>query len=63
MKSAAVIFFILCAILFLGAGKYLLDLQRPGVYPPKQVLKKRAGALAAGGGVCLLIGLLFSFFQ
>ncbi|MCM3767367.1 hypothetical protein [Neobacillus niacini] len=63
MKSAAVIFFILCAISFLGAGKYFMDLQRPGVYPPKQVLKKRAGTLAAGGGVCLLIGFLLSFFR
>jgi hypothetical protein len=63
MKSAAVIFFILSAILFLGAVKFFVDLQRPGVFPPKQVLKKRAGTLAAGGGICLLIGLLFSYFQ
>jgi hypothetical protein len=63
MKSVAVMLFILCAILFLGTIKYLGDLKRPGVYPPKQVIKKRAAVLAGTGGICLLIALVFSSFS
>lgn len=62
MKSAAVIFFIISAILFLGTFKYFIDFKRPGVYPPKQLLKKRITALAGGGGLCLLIASILSYF-
>jgi hypothetical protein len=62
MKLAAIIFIILSIILFFGAIKYFLKLTRPGVYPPKQVLKKRAVALAGGGGIFLLIAILITYF-
>ncbi len=62
MKSAAVTFFILSAILFLVTIKYLGDLKRPGVYPPKQVIKKRAAVLAGAGGIGLLVAFLLSYF-
>ncbi|WP_312472423.1 hypothetical protein [Neobacillus sp.] len=62
MKSITVMFFILSATLFLGTCKYIFDLKRPGVYPPKQVLKKRVAALAGGGGICLLIAFILSYF-
>ncbi|MFP5110851.1 hypothetical protein ACSU64_00495 [Bacillaceae bacterium C204] len=62
MKIAAIIFFIFSAILFLGAIKYFLGLTRPGVYPPKQLLKKRAAALFGCGGVFLLIAVLITKF-
>lgn len=42
MKTAAMTFFILSAILLIGTLKYLVELKRPGVYPPKQVLKKNS---------------------
>jgi len=62
MKSVAVMLFILSAILFLGACKYLFDLNRPGVYPPKQVLKKRAAALAGAGGITMIVAFMLSTF-
>lgn len=63
MKSVIVTFFILCAILFFGTFKYLVDLKKPGVYPPKRELRKRAAALAVGGGICLLLALMLSNFS
>lgn len=63
MKSAVIIFFILSAIFLIGAGKFIVDLKRPGVYPPKQVLKERALALAGAGVIFFFIALMFSFFQ
>jgi hypothetical protein len=62
MKIAVIIFVIFSAIFLLGAIKYLLDLTRPGVFPPKQILKKRVAALSGGGGIFLIIALLISKF-
>jgi hypothetical protein len=62
MKIAAIIFFIFSAFLLLGAIKYFLEVTRPGVYPPKQILKKRAVALAGGGGIFLLIAIMITYF-
>jgi hypothetical protein len=63
MKTAAVIFFSLSALLLFGTLKYLVSLKRPGVYPPKQVLKKRAAGLAGFACICLLIALLLSYLH
>ncbi|WP_251554871.1 hypothetical protein [Neobacillus muris] len=60
MISAAILFFILSAILLLGAGKHIVDLSKPGVYPPKQMIKKRTVTLSLGAGLCFLIAILFS---
>jgi hypothetical protein len=63
MKIMTVMLFILSAVLLFGTSKFLLDLTRPGVYPPKQVIKKRALALAGSGGICLLIAFMLSYFS
>ncbi|WP_462408911.1 hypothetical protein [Neobacillus sp. Marseille-QA0830] len=63
MKSAAILFFILSAVLFLGAGKQAVNLKRPGVYPPKQIIKKRTVTLFLGGAICFLIAFLLSSLQ
>ncbi|WP_042356544.1 hypothetical protein [Bacillus rubiinfantis] len=63
MKFLTIFFFILCFFLFAVSGKVLIAVKRPGVYPPKQVLKNRAVVLACGGGICLLIALFFSLFS
>ncbi|MGZ4159911.1 MAG: hypothetical protein ACXVNF_03810 [Neobacillus sp.] len=62
MKIVITIFFVFSAILFWGTIRYLLELKRPGVYPPKQVIKKRAATLAVGGGICLLVATMFTYF-
>jgi hypothetical protein len=62
MKIVITIFFVFSAILFWGTIRYLLELKRPGVYPPKQVIKKRAATLAGGGGICLLVATMFTYF-
>jgi hypothetical protein len=62
MKMAALIFFIFSTILLLGAIKYFLKLTSPGVYPPKQILKKRFVALAGGGGIFMLIAIMITYF-
>lgn len=40
MKSVTMILFLISFLLFLGTIRYLLAIKRPGVFPPKQVLKK-----------------------
>ncbi|MDR4945855.1 hypothetical protein [Neobacillus cucumis] len=63
MKTAAMTFFILSAILLIGTLKYLVELKRPGVYPPKQVLKKRTAGLAGITFIFLLIAFISSRFS
>ncbi|WP_342430185.1 hypothetical protein [Neobacillus sp. FSL H8-0543] len=62
MKSVTMILFLISFLLFLGTIRYLLAIKRPGVFPPKQVLKKRASALAGGGGIFLVAAILLSNF-
>jgi len=62
MKTVAVLFLILCIILFVSAGKFFLDAKGPGVYPPRKMLMKRAAAFASGGGILLVIALLLFYF-
>ena len=63
MKTAAVTFFILTVLMLLGTFKNLFALRRPGVYPPKQILKKRAAGLAGFAIICLLIAILLSYLS
>jgi hypothetical protein len=51
-------FFALSAILFFGMLHYIMAIQKPGMYPPKNILKRRAGVLGTGGVVALLLGIL-----
>jgi hypothetical protein len=62
---AGVVFgiFALSAVLFYGAFHYLIATQKTGVYPPKQVLRKRAGVLAASALGALLLGIIMYSFQ
>jgi hypothetical protein len=62
MKSVTTIFFLISLMLFLGTLKNLLAVKRPGMYPPRQILKKRAAALAGGGGIFLIFALILSNF-
>ncbi|MEH7276957.1 hypothetical protein [Neobacillus vireti] len=60
MKSVITILFLLSLLLFASAIWNILSLKRPGFYPPKQVLKKRASSLAGGGALFLILSILLS---
>ncbi|WP_246234454.1 hypothetical protein [Bacillus aquiflavi] len=57
------ILFSISIVLFLGTLYYLLAAQKSGVYPPRQVLRKRAGVLAGGGVFFLTLGIIFQLFS
>jgi hypothetical protein len=50
--------FALSIILFFGMAHYLLSLKKTGVYPPKNILKKRAGVLGIGGGISFFLAII-----
>ncbi|MDQ0214757.1 hypothetical protein J2S13_001154 [Oikeobacillus pervagus] len=52
--------FALSAVFFFGMFHYIFALYRPGIYPPKNILKKRAGFLGMSGLVTFLIGVLLT---
>ncbi|GAM15042.1 hypothetical protein SAMD00020551_3198 [Mesobacillus selenatarsenatis SF-1] len=54
--------FLISVAFFVGAVHHLLALKKPGMYPPKALLRKRAGTLAGGGAIFLLIGIIFYTF-
>jgi hypothetical protein len=58
MITTAIILLIVSTLLFMATIHYGLALLRPGVYPPKQILKSRALALGCAGGILLIIGIL-----
>lgn len=62
MRYVAIVLFFISAILFFGTIHFWLAYKRPGVYPPKQVMKSRALTLAGAGGVLFLIGSMISYF-
>jgi hypothetical protein len=51
-------FFALSAILFFGTVHYFMAAQKPGMYPPKNILRRRAGVLGSGGVITLILGVL-----
>ncbi|WP_442599079.1 hypothetical protein [Neobacillus sp. D3-1R] len=63
MKGVMFIIFALSILFFLGMAHFFFASKRPGVYPPKYILRRRAGAFAMGGILFLLIGILFAFFK
>ena len=55
MKSVSSHLFYLKCNPFIGCNLVFFEhLKRPGVYPPKQILKKRAAALAGGGVISIV---------
>lgn len=54
---------IICFAFIIGAAYNFFALKKPGIYPPKKVLRKRAGFLAAGGALFLLIGIVSLAFK
>lgn len=52
--------FALSIVLLFGAVYNTLSIKRPGFYPPKKVLKRRAVLLAVVGGAGILLGYFLS---
>ena len=59
--AAAIIVLIMSAILIMTALHFVLALIKPGVYPPKKVLKARALTFGSAGGILLLIGVIILY--
>jgi hypothetical protein len=59
--TAAIILFIISAFLFIITLHYGLGVLKPGVYPPKQVLKSKAITLGCAAGILLLIAIIIFY--
>lgn len=62
VKAVAIGFVFISMLFFLGTIHYLLAYTRPGVFPPKFIIKKRIIALAGSGGAFLIMALIFFYF-
>lgn len=60
MAKVTMICYVLGAMSLLGMGYYLAAHFRPGIYPPKRVLRKRVLSLGALGAGLLLAATLLS---
>lgn len=59
--AAAIILLIMSAILIMTGLHFGLAFLKPGVYPPKKVLKAKALALGCAGGIFLFIGVVMIY--
>lgn len=56
--------FITISIMFcLGMLYNLICAHRPGIFPTKIILRKRAGAMAIGAVMFILLAMFFSIFK
>ncbi|MBS4210696.1 hypothetical protein [Bacillus sp. FJAT-50079] len=60
MKGIITVIFFLAALLLAGMLHYVASQRRPGIYPPKKILKQRAMTLGGAGFICLVIGVLIA---
>jgi hypothetical protein len=63
LEGVTFVIFAISILLFMGMAHFFFASKRPGVYPPKYILRRRAGSLAMGGILFLLIGILILFFK
>ncbi len=55
--------FLISLLLMVSGGYFILAIKKPGMYPPKYILKKRAIALILLGGAFFLLGLMIQSFR
>ncbi|MBS4177505.1 hypothetical protein [Lederbergia citrea] len=60
MKVIMIIFIMIGIILLVGMLHFLAAHQRPGIYPPKRILRQRAITLGGAGFVFFIIGMLLA---
>lgn len=54
------IVFFLGVILLIGMLYYIASYRKPGIYPPKKILKQRAVTLGVAGIIFIIIGILIN---
>lgn len=54
------IFITIGIILLVGMGYFLVAFLKPGIYPPKRILKEKAIKLGGAGASFLFLGILFA---
>ncbi|MDQ0268936.1 hypothetical protein J2S17_000805 [Cytobacillus purgationiresistens] len=57
-KQMAAIAFIISGFLFICGLLFLLSIKKPGFYPPRHLLKRRAMTSCGGGAIFLIIGMM-----
>ncbi|MBS4218123.1 hypothetical protein KHA96_07265 [Bacillus sp. FJAT-49711] len=60
MKGVSIFFIIIGIMLLIGMFYYFSAYQRPGIYPPKKILRNRVASLGGAGLLFLLIGILIT---
>jgi len=60
MKGVSIFFIAVGIILLIGMLYNFSAFQRPGIYPPKRILKNRVMSLGGVGSIFLLIGILIT---
>jgi hypothetical protein len=63
MTKMTILFFVLSILSFSASIQFLVATKKPGVYPPKYILKRRSGTMAIGAVVFLFIGFLLNLFH
>lgn len=63
MDGVITIFFTIGSLLFVGGAYFILAIKKPGVYPPKYILKRRAASLFMMGTAFFLLSLIFQSFR
>lgn len=63
MSGIATMFFTIGSLMFVWGAYFILSIKKPGVYPPKYILKRRAASLIMSGTAFLLLSLIIHSFR
>lgn len=63
MSGVGKVFFTIGALLMVGGVYFIGAMRKPGVYPPKYILKRRATSLLLMGVSFFLLGLFIYSFR
>ncbi|WP_108671910.1 hypothetical protein [Peribacillus acanthi] len=62
MAKFHMFFFFLGSAMLIGSITLFLQSFNAGVYPPKQMVRRKAALLGIAGGIAVLLGMLFRIF-
>jgi len=63
MAGVVKTFFMIGVLLMASGGYFLLAIKKPGMYPPKYILKRRGSSLILAGSGFFLLGLIIHSFR